>query len=74
MMYRAPDGRTFSSYTSFCDYMALLSRMNGDNETAEYYKRQKEKSVEKQERAKPWGIALLVGWLITLVLVFTGVI
>lgn len=59
-MYRAPDGKTFSSYTSFCDYMSMLASMHGDKGTAEYYKRERQKMIEKQEKSLPWFIAFII--------------
>lgn len=60
MMYRAPDGKTFSSYTAFCDYMSMLASFHGDLKTAEYYKKEKVKMIEKQKKSFPWFVAFII--------------
>lgn len=60
MMYRAPDGKKFSSYTAFCDYMSMLASFHGDFKAAEYYKKEKVKMIEKQKRLFPWFVAFII--------------
>ncbi len=48
MMYFSPDGRTFSSYTGYCDHIAYLSFSVGDLKSHRYWKEEKEKMLKKQ--------------------------
>lgn len=68
MIYRAPDGTTFSRYTAFCDHMSYLARLAGDEKTAEYYQQEKKKMIEKQERGFPiFAIFIIAGMLFLLI-------
>lgn len=45
MMYRSRDGRTFSSYQTFCDYEAMISRTEDEKK---YWIEEKRKMQKKQ--------------------------
>lgn len=73
MIYRCPDGATFSSYQAMCDHMAFLCARQGNLEMAEYYRKEKEKMNRKQERGFPIFAALFIGgFILFIVLALTG--
>lgn len=73
MMYRCPDGATFSSYQAMCDHMISLCNRQGNYEMAEYYRKEKEKMNRRQEKGFPiFAIFLIVGFLCAIILSVTG--
>lgn len=45
MMYRSSDGRTFSTYQTFCDHQAFISRTDDERK---YWLEEKEKMNKRQ--------------------------
>ena len=73
MMYRCPDGATFSSYQAMCDHMVFLCTRQGDLEMAEYYRKEKEKMNRKQEKGFPiFAVIIIGGFILFIVLALTG--
>ena len=73
MVYRCPDGATFNSYQAMCDHMIGLARMQGNREMVEYYKREKEKMNQRQEKGFPvFAIVFIIGVIVLVILGLSG--
>lgn len=74
MFYTAPDGKTFRSYTALCDYMYNKAIQAGDIKSALYYKEEKQKMQDRQERTFPFFLILIAFGGICLLLNLLGII
>lgn len=73
MIYRCPDGATFSSYQAMCDHMVSLCNRQGNYEMAEYYRKEKEKMNRKQEKGFPiFAILFILGLIGVIIMAITG--
>ena len=73
MMYRCPDGATFSSYQAMCDHMIFLCQRQGNYEMADYYRKEKEKMNKRQERGFPiFAIFVILGFIGIIIAAVSG--
>ena len=73
MIYRCPDGETFTSYQAMCDHMIFLCMRQGDYEKADYYRKEKEKMNKRQEKGFPiFAIIFILGFIVMLIATIGG--
>ena len=74
MCYTAPDGESCRSYTALCDYMYHKAIRMGDMKSALYYKEEKQKMINRQERTFPFFLIFIALGGICLLLDLLGII
>ncbi len=73
MMYRCPDGTTFSSYQAMCDHMIYLCTRQGNLEMADYYRKEKEKMNHRQEKGFPvFAVLFIIGFIFVIIMAISG--